>query len=79
MKCTAPVCSCVGERVQYVIVSWPVEEVEERGAALGEVVMVDLPSLPAIHVLHTHADPQSSRQGSDVDVVTLPVHGIYFL
>lgn len=71
--------SSIRDGVQYVIVSWPIQKMKERGRAFWEVMMVDLSSLPTIHVLHAHTDPQSSCNGTNMDVVTLPVHRIYFL
>ena len=41
--------------------------------------MVDLSSLPTIHVFHSYVDAQSSRQGTDVNMVTLSVHRVHLL
>lgn len=47
--------------------------------AFRKVVMVDYLGVPAVHVLYSHVDAQGSCQGTDVDVVALPIHGVHLL
>ena len=56
-----------------------VEEVNEWDMSFREVMVIDLSSLPTVHVFHTNTDPESSCKGSNVDVVTLAIHWVHFL
>lgn len=71
--------SIVGDRVENVVVSRSIEEVDEGGRTLGKIVVIDFPSLSTVHVYHTNTDLQSRCQSTDVNVVTLAIHGVYLL
>ncbi len=65
--------------VENIIVAGAIKEVDKGHRILRKVMVVDLTSLPTVHVLHTDTDTQGCRQRADMDVVTLPIHRINFL
>ena len=65
--------------IENVIMSGSVENVNVWFCSLWEVVVVYPPPFPSVHVLHSHGHPHGSRQCSDVEVVTLVVHGLHLL
>lgn len=65
--------------IEQVVVTWAVQYVYHWLRAFRKVVMVDFASFSSVHVLHSHWDTQGCCQCSDVHVVTLLIHGLYFL